>query len=163
MALNGHQKSIGITDDWITPIEILKHLGVFDLDPSASINQPWATAKSHFTIKDDGLKKEWTGRIWLNPPFNRYDRPLWMKKMSEHNNGIMLIPAACETKPFQKFVFGKATGILMLNHRPVFCFPNGQKANGNAGATICLISYGKENLKALKESNLGTVLIEPCN
>lgn len=106
-----HQTTIGKNDEWLTPPEIIKALGVFDLDPCAPISPPWKTAKNHYSENDDGLSKKWNGRVWCNPPFNRNVRPKWMKKMSEHNNGIMLVPAACETKAFYDYVWGaKAQG-----------------------------------------------------
>jgi hypothetical protein len=155
-----HQKSIGKNDEWLTPPEILSKLCSFDLDPCAAINSPFETAKNIYTINDDGLSKEWKGRIWLNPPFNRYQRGKWMKKMAEHNNGIMLIPAALETDNAFKYVWGKCAGILFLEGRPHFHYINGQKAKANSGCTICLVAYGRENLNILMLSDLGKVVVE---
>ena len=36
-------------DEWLTPPDIIKALGEFDLDPSSPINRPWETAKKHYT------------------------------------------------------------------------------------------------------------------
>ena len=137
-----HQNTIGKTDEWLTPPEIIKALGEFDLDPAdieerqnfGKIMPP--TAKNSFCV--DGLdpKTIWKGRVWLNPPFNRYERPKWMKRMSEHNNGIMLVPAACETDAFYKYVWGKASGILFLKGRPHFYRITGIRAKANSGCTI---------------------------
>jgi len=153
-----HQSTLGKSDEWITPPYIIKSLGDFDLDPCNCINPPFKTAKNSYTILDDGLNRDWYGRVWLNPPFNRKIRPLWMEKMSIHNNGIMLIPAACETKPFKEFVFSNCSGILMLDHRPHFLYSNGMKAKANSGCTICLVAYGENNLESLIKSGLGQVL-----
>lgn len=158
--MKSHQKAYGISDEWLTPPEIIEKLGTFDLDPCSPIDRPWDTAKNHFNIRDDGLKKGWFGRVWLNPPFNKMLRWQWMRKMSEHNNGIMLIPAACETKPFAKYVWGKASGILFLRKRPHFYYINGDRAKANSGCSICLIAYGDKNLTALKHSDLGFVIRE---
>lgn len=151
---------MGDCDEWLTPRWILDELGEFDLDPCASVDRPWDTAKMHMTVLDNGLMNQWDGRVWLNPPFNRYERWRWMWRMSLHNNGIMLIPAACETKSFAEYVWGKASGILMLNRRPHFCDTSGQEAKANSGCTICLVAYGKENLRVLMNSNLGNVVRE---
>ncbi len=78
--------------------------------------------------------------------------------MAEHNNGIMLVPAACETEAFAKHVYPHATGILMLNRRPHFCDTAGNEAKANSGCTICLVSYGFHNDVTLDESGLGTML-----
>lgn len=84
-----------------------------------------------------------------------------MKRMAEHNNGIMLIPAACETKVFQKWVFQKATGLLMLDHRPHFHYVDGTRAPANSGCTICLVGYGEHNFEVLQRCGLGTPLVVP--
>jgi hypothetical protein len=58
-------------DEWLTPPEILRALGDFDLDPCAPVTRPWETAAQHYTALDDGLNKQWNGRVWCNPPFGR--------------------------------------------------------------------------------------------
>lgn len=153
-----HYKSVGETDTWITPKYITEALGSFDLDPCAHTEMPWTHAKINYTIEDDGLSQKWYGRVWLNPPFNQYQIARWMERMSEHKNGIMLVSAACETKRFYDHVWGKATGILMMNHRPHFCLPNGSKGKANSGQSMCLIAYDEENLQSLIDSKLGIVL-----
>lgn len=169
--MKAHQQTIGRSDEWGTPEWIGEPLGLFDFDPCAMKSRllPWVA--NHLTAANDGLNAEWFGRVWLNPPFRRGLRARFMQRMAEHNNGIMLIPAACETEPFRKFVFGIAAGILMLDRRPIFVGADGQpvkvrnKKTGkesiaNSGCTICLVAYGEQNLEALKKSGLGTVLRE---
>ena len=158
--MKAHQKTIGKNDEWLTPPWVLEQLGEFDLDPCAPIERPWDTAKHHYTVKDDGLGREWFGRVFCNPPFNRYERPKWMQKMAEHGNGIMLLPAAGETKAFADHVWGKCSGILMLKRRPHFHYVNGVEAHANSGCTIMLIAYGINNLEVLKQSGLGFPLVE---
>ncbi|MFA6087441.1 DNA N-6-adenine-methyltransferase [Mucilaginibacter sp.] len=157
-----HQSTIGKNDEWLTPPNIIKALGDygFDLDPCAPVNSPFITARHTYNINDDGLSKTWAGRVWLNPPFNRYEREKWMVKMAEHNNGIMLIPAALETENSYKYVWDKCSGILFLEGRPHFHYVDGKRAKANSGCTICLVAYGRANLDALLLSNLGKVVIQ---
>jgi phage N-6-adenine-methyltransferase len=62
-------------DEWFTPPKIMDAvrdvLGTIDLD-AASCDQAQQTVQAtrYFTIEDDGLKQEWAGRVWLNPPFS---------------------------------------------------------------------------------------------
>lgn len=159
--MKAHQRTEGKNDEWLTPMPIIQALGSFDLDPASC---EWAFSNNYYgtSIRAahflEGLEQEWYGRVWLNPPFNRYERPEWMAKMADHNNGIMLIPAACETDAFYNFVWPKASGILFLKGRPHFHYADGTRAKANSGCTICLVSYGSENLEALYKSNLGKVL-----
>jgi len=153
-----HLAVTGKTDTWITPKYITDALGKFDLDPCAHTEMPFFHAPKNYTIVENGLTSKWNGRVWLNPPFNQYELPPWMDKMASHKNGIMLLGAACETKRFYQYVWGKATGVLMMDHRPYFSLPDGSKAKANSGQTICLVAYDKENLHALMKSKLGVVL-----
>jgi hypothetical protein len=155
--MSSHRLPEGKNDEWLTPPEILKALGEFDLDPCAPIVRPWDTAKKHFTIEDDGLSKEWFGRVWLNPPFNRFQRPRWMAKMS-NATGTMLVPAATETHAFFKWVWGAASAVCFLEGRPHFYYVDGRRADFNAGASICLVGYGEEDAVRLEESGLGKTI-----
>jgi hypothetical protein len=154
--MKGHQSVIGKNDEWLTPPEILQALGPFDLDPCAPAVRPWDMAKSHYS--EDGLMKTWYGRVWCNPPFNRYERPKWMKAMSDHGNGILLIPAATETEAFYQFVWFKATAICFLRSRPHFHYADGRRASFNCGTAIALAAYGNTNASYLTVSQLGKVV-----
>lgn len=68
----GQDGATATTHDWLTPPEILHALGGFDLDPCASEHQPWRTAARQLTIRDDGLKQKWSGRVWCNPPYGPF-------------------------------------------------------------------------------------------
>lgn len=152
-----HQQTVGKSDEWLTPKNIIDSLGLFDLDPCAAVNRPFDCATVNYTVLDDGFNQEWFGRIWLNPPFNRYQKGAWMKKMAKHNNGIMLLPASLETDDFYHYVHGRSAAILFLNGRPHFSYPTGERAKFNSGCTICLIAYGSENIQSLINSKLGVV------
>ena len=100
--IGGHQRAYeGRTDEWLTPPEILKAIGEFDLDPCSPINRPWNTAKKHYTVEDNGLIQEWIGRVFLNPPYGP-ETGKWLQKLAEHGNGIALIFARTETDMFFK-------------------------------------------------------------
>jgi hypothetical protein len=152
--IGGHQKVIGTNDEWLTPPELIKQLGEFDLDPCAPVVRPWPTAKQHYTIDDNGLLLEWNGRVWLNPPYNRYHLPEWLQKMALHNNGILLMFARTETVYFQDHVFEKADSIFFLKGRLTFYDVNGKKAPANGGAPSILAAYGERNVDALDSSGL---------
>tara|TARA_R110001599_G_scaffold171353_1_gene362414 strand:+ start:435294 stop:435791 length:498 start_codon:yes stop_codon:yes gene_type:complete len=157
MTLSSHQSAKMKNDEWLTPPEILDHLGVFDLDPCSPVDRPWSTAKNHLSIKDDGLSTEWGGRVWLNPPFGR-EAIKWLRKMAAHGDGIALIPARTETAMFYETIWAKADAILFIKGRPHFHYVDGKRASFNSGAPICLVAYGKKNSEVLKNSGLGISL-----
>lgn len=146
------QKKTG-TDIWLTPPKIIKALGEFNLDPCAATGQPWPTAKKHYTIEDDGLSMDWKGRIWMNPPYGN-QTSIWMKKLSDHGNGIALIFARTETKMFFDYIWDKAHAVLFLKGRLSFYNINGTKGKNSAGAPSCLVAYGKLNSLELWKSGL---------
>lgn len=156
MSMSAHQRNGG-HDEWLTPPEIIKALGAFDLDPCSPINRPWATAADHYTVLDDGLSKPWHGRVWCNPPFGR-EAIKWLARMRDHGNGIALIPARTETAMFYGAVWGHADAVLFIKGRPHFHYVDGKRAPFNSGAPICLVAYGQSNVQALKSSGLGFVV-----
>jgi hypothetical protein len=148
-----HESAHMITDQWLTPPEIIKSLGEFDLDPSTPIIRPWDTAKHHFNINDDGLIQEWFGRVWMNPPYGR-ECVKWLKKLAEHNNGTTLIFARTETKMFFEYCWDRASSIFFFEGRIQFYDVHGNKGKGSAGAPSCLVAYGFNNSDAIEESGL---------
>ena len=140
------------THDWLTPPELLAKLGSFDLDPCASQYQPWKTADKQFTIADDGLARDWHGRVWCNPPYGPHAEK-FLKRCAEHGNGVLLIFARTETRAFQTHCFPRASGMLFMAGRIKFRLPGGGHA-GPAGAPSVLIAYGTKNAEALRSSGI---------
>jgi phage N-6-adenine-methyltransferase len=74
--------------EWYTPakyIEMARRvLGQIDLDPASSeIAQRTVRADRYFSERDDGLSKQWRGRIWLNPPYTHPLLGLFITKLLE--------------------------------------------------------------------------------
>lgn len=152
------EKSILGKDEWLTPPDIIKRLGSFDLDPCAPIDRPWPTAKKHFTIEDMGLMQTWSGRVWLNPPYGKATG-YWLDKLKLHGNGIALVFGRTDTSYFQEYVFKNADALLFMKGRIKFYHIDGTQSKENAGAPSVLIAYGQNNAKALLESRIPGALI----
>ncbi|NHM06658.1 adenine methyltransferase [Flavobacterium sp. CYK-4] len=143
--------------EWLTPPELVKMLGDFDLDPCSPVNAPFYHAKHYFTIQDDGLSKEWFGRVYMNPPYGK-GMELWMEKLKLHGNGIALIFARTETKCFFEHVWNDADGVLFVKGRIKFYHVSGVQA-GTPGAPSVFIAYGVENILALENSGIAGKLL----
>jgi hypothetical protein len=138
--------------EWLTPPELVKSFGEFDLDPCSPIDAPFLHAKTNFTTIDDGLLKEWFGRVYLNPPYGR-GMELWLEKLKIHGNGIALIFARTETKCFFQHIWNDADAILFVKGRIKFYHVSGIQG-GTPGAPSVFIAYGKENAIALKDCGI---------
>ena len=156
-AFHYNQPKKGKSNEWLTPPELLKYLGKFDLDPCASVNQPWKTAKRHYTIKDDGLKMPWRGRVWCNPPYGD-QVAFWAEKMGKHRNGLLLVFGRIETRHFFS-IWKSADAVFVLPGRLSFHYPNGKVSRGRPAASI-IAAYGKNNVKVLKTCGLEGALLQ---
>jgi hypothetical protein len=158
MNLSGHQSAAMKSDTWLTPPDWIAALGAFDLDPCCPEFMPWKTAGRMICKREaDGLLYPWFGRVWLNPPY-RQQAAKWLRKLTEHGNGIALIPARTETAMFYESVWDKARGICFVKGRPHFHYADGTRAPFNSGAPIALVAYGQNNLDALAKAGLGITL-----
>jgi phage N-6-adenine-methyltransferase len=138
--MGGHQSAKMMKDEWLTPPDVitrLREFGNFDLDPCSPIKRPWDTAKTHYTIIDDGLNKEWFGKVWLNPPYGR-EAVKWLDKLATHGNGIALIFARTETDMFFEQVWKRADAILFFRGRLYFHHVTGEKSKSERWSTFCI-------------------------
>jgi phage N-6-adenine-methyltransferase len=86
--------------DWETPRSIFEPLNKefhFTLDTCATADN--AKCEKYFTLEENGLKQEWQGVCWMNPPFG--DKAKWIKKaFKESVKGatvVCLVPARTNT------------------------------------------------------------------
>ena len=96
--MGSHQSHRMGKDEWLTPPDLLRQLGEFDLDPCAPVTRPWDMAAEHFTMLDDGLKRPWHGRVWLNPPYGKH-AAAWLDRLADHGRGTALIFCLLYTSP----------------------------------------------------------------
>lgn len=148
-SMGSHQSRGGGADEWLTPPDLLEHLGPFDLDPCAPIVRPWDTAKRHYTIADDGMRRVWIGRVWLNPPYSTAGR--WLARLAAHGQGTALVFARTETRLWHDHIWPHATGLLFLRGRLHFHYPTGARAPANSGAPSVLVAYGERDAAVLAD------------
>ncbi len=139
------------SDEYYTPLEIVRSLGRFDLDPAAASGHP--TADVLYTVDDDGLSKQWQGRIWLNPPYSQPLLRMFLQRLADHGNGIALLFNRCDNLMFHEIVFKKATALKFLRRRIRFLRKDGTQA-GRPTCGSVLIAFGMENALSLQQSPL---------
>lgn len=146
------ERSKNTTIEWLTPPLLVKKLGKFDLDPCVPINPPFVHAITNYTIEEDGLKKEWFGRVYLNPPYGK-GMEKWIEKLKNHGNGIALIFARTETQCFFNHIWDFADAVLFVKGRIKFYDINGIQ-KGTPGSPSIFIAYGKNNADLLEKSEI---------
>lgn len=110
------------TDLWSTPQDFYDKLNGefnFTLDPCAT-DDNHKTAK-YFTIKDDGLKQDWSNDIvFMNPPYGR-EIGKWVKKASESNTTVVcLVPSRTDTRWWHDYVIGGGAEVRFIKGRLKF-------------------------------------------
>jgi hypothetical protein len=151
MVKSRSSKSYSPNDVLFTPPEIFEALKVeFDLDVCAPTGGlPWIPAKRSIDEAEDGLSTEWSGRVWMNPP---YSNPTpWINKWLAHNNGFALVPFS-SANWFIKLWDSEA--ICWAVYRSITFITNDGVRKGIFMPTG-LWAIGETNITLLKNSGLG--------
>jgi len=97
------------SDLWATPQDFFDRynkIWKFDLDVCALPEN--AKCAKYFTPEQDGLKQEWKGVCWMNPPYGR-EIGKWMKKahesvLTDQAIVIALVPSRTDTAWWHDYV-----------------------------------------------------------
>lgn len=154
-----HKSGRGVTNSWLTPPEIINALGQFDLDPCCPPSMPWKTAANMLTERENGLACDWSGRVWLNPPYGP-EAEEWLLRLADHGAGTALVFARTETRWFKNAIWDRADALLFIHGRIHFHLPNGTRALSNSGAPSVLVAYGDADKHALKSSGICGAFVE---
>ncbi len=141
------------SNEYYTPeqyIEAARNvLGHFDLDPASNLTaNNIVKADKIYTIEDDGLKYDWVGKVWLNPPYGKLNAEFARKLLEQYQAGtttsaILLINAhVTDTKWFAPFW---NYPICFTNHRIDFYIPQGNKAGSTHGSMF--VYFGNDESK----------------
>lgn len=155
MSLGSHQATVGKSQVYLTPKWIIDKLGPFDLDPCAASPRPWNCAAENWS--SDGLRP-WHGRVWLNPPFDRYQVGEWIRRLADHGQGTALLHARTEAGWFEP-IWEKASRILFMADRIKFCHQDGSERPANSGAPPVLAAFGWDDAEMLLVSGITGALV----
>lgn len=165
-----HESCIGASDDWYTPPAMLEAIGLtYDLDPCSPGPHHWVPARAVFTKDDDGLSRDWSGLVFMNPPFGgRNGHVPWLAKFLDHGDGIAVVRAYTSSEWFHDVVVPRAETLLFPKGKTQF-IPNEEtrvrlerkaaekeRVWRNApGHGVVLIGMGETAARALQNSGLG--------
>ena len=157
-------------NEWYTPDEYLDAarsvLGGFDLDPASSDTaQEKIQAASYYTKDDDGLKRPWHGRVWLNPPYSQplisyfIDRLCEAADSGEIEAAILLTHNYTDTRWFHKAA-ATADAICFTRGRIKFYSPTGEIAAPTQGQAF--FYFGPDVEQFVRQfSDFGFVMVAP--
>ena len=89
--------------DWETPQELYDELNKeFDFTLDACATAETAKAKAWFTVSDNALTLDWTGRVYMNPPYGR-EISAWIEKayreaQTHADVVVCLVPSRTDTR-----------------------------------------------------------------
>ena len=149
----------GESDEWYTPQYIFDALGVsFDLDVACPPEGPrYVPAERYFS--HSALEQEWTGLIWMNPPFGHQQaKRKWLRKFFDHGNGIALLPDRTSAPWWQEFS-PLADVILFISPKVKFERPDGSIGE-QPGTGTTLFASGRFSAAALERARgLGVAFV----
>jgi len=157
--LKPHVANNSGNNEWYTPSVYIeaarKVMGSIDCDPASSeIANEVVKATMYYTCDEDGTTKEWTGNIWMNPP---YSQPLitafcdlLVKKYvgKEIQQACVLVNNATETR-FYQAMLSVCSAVCFLKGRVKFVDREGIESGAPLQGQTVL--YFGENLKPFTE------------
>jgi phage N-6-adenine-methyltransferase len=89
------------TDMWSTPQStFIKYNAIHNFNLDVCATDENAKCLNYYTKDQDGLKQNWQGVCWMNPPYGR-EIGLWMRKAYESSllgaKVVCLVPARTDT------------------------------------------------------------------
>jgi len=164
-----HVKHNSGDNEWYTPGHIIDSarqvMGSIDCDPASSeIANRTVGATVYFTKDDNGLIQQWSGNVWLNPP---YAQPLIAQfsdalvekyRSAEIVQAITLTNNASETK-WAQTLFSAASAACFPRGRIRFLDPEGRPSGAPLqGQMICYFGPNRERFKKVF-AQFGLVLL----
>lgn len=146
----------GASDEWYTPKYIFDALDVrFDLDVASPIWPKETGRRTHVPagafITMDSLNANWTGFIWMNPPFGgRNGLVPWLDKFFDHGNGVALTPDRTSA-PWWQDAARRADAILFISPKVKFERPDGSVGK-SPGTGTTLFAIGRTGVEAIERA-----------
>jgi len=132
----------GMKNDTLqTPPWVYTQLGPIYLDPCAG-DQNFADVN----YRENGLELPWMNFVFCNPPFSQ--KELWIKKMIEHGNGILLLPER-GSAPWFGPLAQACTAYFVMGKKINFI---GGSSSNNVGTALFL--FGDDAVNRIRKSNL---------
>ncbi len=159
-------------NEWYTPSEYIaaarQVMGGIDCDPASSdIANKTVGASCYFTAEDDGLAHNWSGRVWMNPPYAGELIGKFTEKLAGHFTegrvfeAIVLVNNATETNWFQGLLV-HASAVCFPRQRVKFIDTEGNPTGAPLQGQAVLYLGNNPDRFACEFSTFGTVMYGRC-
>jgi len=152
-------------NEWYTPAKYLDSaravMGHIDLDPASSvIANERVQAGRIFTAEEDGLKQDWFGNIWMNPPYAQPLTEQFCNKLvsEEFNQAIVLVNNATETK-WGNTLLKNCSAVCFTKGRIKFVAPDGTLGDSPLQGQM-IVYFGNQKNKFINEFSKYGVCLE---
>lgn len=148
------------SEEWATPQKLFDYLNQqfhFTLDAAATAQN--AKCPTFYTKEQDGLLQDWTGNVWLNPPYGRQIY-LWMQTAYRSAQKtadcvVVLVHARTDTKWWHEFVM-RASEVWFLERRVAFVGKSGVANSSTFPSVVVVFRRNPNNalpqMRALKKA-----------
>lgn len=172
-SLNVHVGNNSGENEWYTPSDIVEAvratMGSIDLDPASSeVANAIVKASRYYTAADDGLTKTFSGRVFMNPPYESALIKPFCKALVDNFAGgevtqaVVLVNNATETAWFQ-MLLGYASSVCFPAHRIRFLDPQG-KPSGAPLQGQAILYFGNDPTEfILNFKEFGAILLNYGN
>lgn len=142
--------------EWYTPgryLEAVREvLGEIDLDPASNaVANKWVQAKTFYTAADDGLSRDWHGRVFMNPPYGKTSdgdsaaEMFCAKALAEYDTGTIesaiILVNSLHSQAWQAQLYDQP--ICLVDHRIQFISGDGEE-NKNPTTQNMFVYLGRE-------------------
>jgi len=137
-------------NEWYTPPQYIdaarQVMGEIDLDPASSgIANEIVQARTYYTAQESGLERDWSGRMWMNPPYSSdliggfADKLAYHVQEGDVTEACVLVNNATETGWFNTLM-SVAECVCLIRGRVKFIDENGRPSGAPLQGQVVLYS-----------------------
>lgn len=161
---------LSLAEEWYTPQPYLdaarEVLGAIDLDPASSaVANERVRAATYYSAADNGLEREWPGRVWLNPPYSGLAGAFTERLVKQFQSGIttaavLLVNAhSTDTEWFQPCWDYL---LCFTNHRINFHAGKGQEESGSNHGSVFIYLGPERSVFIQHFAQFGAIVERAC-